>query len=130
MTDVGKLLVRLSVGLMAFHGVDKLHHGLAFIHQALAAKGLPAFVAYGVYLGELVAPVLVLVGFLARPAGVLVSFTMLFAIWLVHTDQLFSLNEFGGVALELNWMYVLAGLAVACLGSGRYSLSRGRGKWD
>lgn len=130
MTDAGKLLVRLSVGLMAFHGVGKLEHGLGFITQALAARGLPAFVADGVYLGELVAPILVLLGLWARPAGLVVSFTMVFAVFLVHPDQLFARNEFGGLALELNWLYVLAGLAVACLGSGRYSVSRGRGKWD
>lgn len=130
MTDVGKLLVRLCVGLMLFHGVHKLQHGVDFITQSLAARGIPGFVAYGVYLGEVVAPLLVLVGFLARPAGAVVSFTMLFAIWLVHGDILFSLSDHGGLALELNWLYFLCGLAVACLGSGRYSLSRGRGKWD
>src|SRR5713101_1753933 len=43
LADVGKLVLRLTTGgLMLFHGVDKLIHGLGHIRSDLAAAGLPA----------------------------------------------------------------------------------------
>ncbi len=57
--DAGKLLLRLAVGgLMLFHGLHKLLDGVDGISGMLAAKGLPGFIAYGVLVGEVVAPCL------------------------------------------------------------------------
>ena len=51
-TNIGLLLLRLSTGgLMLFHGVAKLQGGLGFLQGMLAAKGLPAFLAYGALVG-------------------------------------------------------------------------------
>jgi putative oxidoreductase len=47
---------------------------------------------------------------------------MLFAIGLVHMDELFALSEHGGWAIELQAMFLLGGLAVMFLGSGRFAL--------
>ncbi len=58
--DAGKLLLRLAVGgLMLFHGIHKLIDGVDGISGMLAAQGLPGFIAYGVLVGEVVAPLLV-----------------------------------------------------------------------
>ena len=55
--DFGKLLLRLAVGgLMLFHGMHKLIGGVDGISGMLVAKGLPGFIAYGVLIGEVVAP--------------------------------------------------------------------------
>lgn len=55
--DAGKLLLRLAVGgLMLFHGLHKLIDGVDGISGMLVAKGLPGFIAYGVLVGEVVAP--------------------------------------------------------------------------
>lgn len=75
-TDVGKLLLRISIGgLMIFHGIDKLS-GIDFICGQFSKIGLPGFLGYLVYLGELIAPILLIIGFRSRIAGLLVSSTL------------------------------------------------------
>lgn len=46
---------------MLFHGIAKLLHGLEGIKGMLASKGLPAFFAYGAYVGEIIAPLLIII---------------------------------------------------------------------
>ncbi|WP_213976007.1 DoxX family protein, partial [Serratia marcescens] len=61
--DAGKLALRLTFGgLMLFHGVAKIQHGIGWIADALQQQGLPAFIAYGVYVGEILAPILIVLG--------------------------------------------------------------------
>jgi len=56
--DLGKLLSRIGVGgLMLFHGIHKLIHGHDFIRSQLSAAGLPEFLALGVPVGEVLAPI-------------------------------------------------------------------------
>lgn len=121
----GKLVLRLTVGiLMLFHGVSKvLHPGtLDFIGGALTGAGLPAVLAYGVYLGEIIAPLMIILGVQARMGGLIVVINMVFAIFLVHTGDLFSLTEHGGWRLELQGFYLFCGLAIMFLGSGRMAI--------
>lgn len=122
--DAGKLLLRLTVGvLMLFHGVAKLLNlqAAAGIAKQVVAMGLPEYVAYGVYAGEIVAPVMLIVGFLSRLAGLLVVVNMIFAILLVHSSQLLMLNKQGGWQLELQGFYLFGGLAIYFLGSGKFA---------
>jgi putative oxidoreductase len=129
--DMALLLVRVSVGgLMIFHGIDKLRHGLGGIEGMLAAKGLPEFLAYGVPVGEILAPLLVLAGVFGRIGGLIMAFNMLMAIWLANGGDIFSLGEHGGLKIELPLLYLCGALAVFFAGSGRYSLRRGDGRWD
>ena len=61
--DVGKLVVRLGVGgLLLLHGVHKLLTGIAPIKALVVAAHLPDLIAYGVYLGEIAGPILVILG--------------------------------------------------------------------
>ena len=55
---------------------------------------------------------------------------MTVAIWLAHTSQLFTLNQTGGWALELQGMFFLAAVVVALIGAGRYSLGGINGRWN
>ncbi|MEZ5543008.1 MAG: DoxX family protein [Pseudomonadota bacterium] len=122
---VGKLIVRLTVGiLLLFHGLSKVtsQGSLEFITGRLTAMGLPDAVAYGVYAGEIVAPLLLIAGLFTRISGLIIVINMLFAIVLMHTGDLFSLGEHGGYRLELQMFYLFGGLAIAFLGSGRYAL--------
>lgn len=88
----------------------------------IASHGLPAFLAYGVLLGEVVAPVMAILGWQARVAGLLMVGNMLVAFLLVHTGQLFTLADTGGWALELQGMYLFGALAIVFLGSGRMAV--------
>ena len=129
--DLGKLLVRVTLaGLMLFHGVHKLAHGIEPIRAMLAGHGVPALVAYGVYVGEVVAPLLLLLGVYARVGGLVVAVNMVIAVLLVHTGQLFTLSQSGGWSLELQFFYFALGLAVALLGAGRYALAPPGKKWN
>lgn len=123
--DLGKLIVRLSVGiLILFHGINKVLHPGSFdwLGQTLSGVGLPTFIAYGVLLGEVVGPLMAIVGWQARIGGLLMAGNMLVAVALVHLPQFWSLNDQGGWTLELQGMFFFGGLAVMFLGSGRMAV--------
>jgi putative oxidoreductase len=129
--DTGKLIVRLMTGvLLLLHGVSKAQHGVDWMVQPLAEHHLPGFIRYGAYLGEIVAPILVIAGIFSRPAGLVIAFNMVMAVALVRAGDIGSLGKSGGWAIELEALFALGGVAVYCLGSGKYALSRGKGKWD
>ena len=129
--DSGKLLLRLAVGLlMLLHGIAKMTHGVDAIEGMLAQHGLPAALAYGAYVGEVVAPLFVIVGLFTRPAALIIAVNMLFAIGLAHADQIFQLGKQGGWALELQGLYLFGALAIALLGAGRISFGGLRGRWN
>ena len=125
--DTGRLILRLCVGgMMLFHGVAKVMHpgSLDFISGMLSANHLPAILAYGVYIGEVVAPLMVVVGYQARIGGLLIAINMVFAIVLAHSGDLFSLSEHGGWAVELQMLYLLTAVAVVFLGSGKLAFKQ------
>ncbi|SOZ51112.1 conserved hypothetical protein; putative membrane protein [Cupriavidus taiwanensis] len=129
--DLGKALLRIVLGvLILMHGIAKLtgESGIGFVSKVVADAGLPAWVAYGVYLGEIVAPILLIIGLWSRLAALVVALNMLFAIGLVHTKELAMLAKTGGWALELQGMFLGAALAVALLGAGRLSVGGINGK--
>ncbi|MBF4179016.1 DoxX family protein [Lelliottia nimipressuralis] len=123
--DFGKLLLRLAVGgLMLFHGLHKLFGGVGFISGMLVEKGLPGFIAYGVLIGEVVAPVLIVLGILTRPAALVLAFTMIVAWLMVGTGKTFALDAVGAWAIESLVYFFIGALALAFMGAGRYSLVR------
>lgn len=129
--SVGKLLLRINVGgLMLFHGIHKLLYGTDQVDRILATVGLPVFFSFGVLVGEVVAPVMLLLGYKVRLAAFLVAFNMLMATLLVHASDFFAISEMGGWMIELNALYFLGALSIIFLGAGRFSLSRGRGMLD
>lgn len=129
--DGAKLLLRLALGgIILFHGLAKMHQGIGFIADMLAKAGLPAALGYGVYLGEVVAPLMIVFGYMTRPAALVVAINMIVAVLLVHTKQFFTLNDQGGWALELQAMYFFTAVVVAMLGAGRYSVGGRNGLYN
>ncbi|MEM5433070.1 DoxX family protein [Cupriavidus oxalaticus] len=129
--DLGKALLRIVLGvLILMHGIAKVTgaSGIGFVSKVVADAGLPAWVAYGVYIGELVAPILLIIGLWSRLAAIIVAINMLFAMFLVHSKQFGMLADTGGWALELQGMFLGAALAVALLGAGRLSVGGINGK--
>jgi putative oxidoreductase len=127
---VGMLMVRFAIGVpMLIYGINKMINGIAFIAQMLEENGLPSVMAYGVYAGEVLAPILILVGFRTRLAAIIFAVNCLTAILLTQTSSLFSLNQYGGWAVELLVIYMLVGLSLMFTGAGKYAVSTNN-QWD
>jgi putative oxidoreductase len=123
--SIGKLVLRLTLGgLILLHGIAKLMGGVSGLSGMVTAAGLPSFVTYGVYVGEVVAPILVLVGWYSRIGAAVIAVNMLFAIGLAHRAELFALGESGGWALELQGMFLFTAIALALIGPGRFSINQ------
>ena len=122
--NIGKLILRVALGgTVLMHGIAKLTGGIDFITTTVTTAGLPAFFAYGVYVGEVVAPLLVIAGFYSRIGAAVIGVNMLFAIGLVHGAEFFTLNQTGGWALELQGMFLFTAIAVALIGPGHYRIN-------
>jgi putative oxidoreductase len=125
MEDIGKLVLRLALGLLVlFHGIAKIKGGVGFLTPMLSGMGLPTWLEYGAYLGEVAGPIMVIIGLFARTGAFLIFVNMLFAVALVHMPQLFTLAKEGGWALELQGMYLFTAFALVLLGPGRYAITR------
>lgn len=114
--DAGFFVLRWAVaGLMLLHGISKLLNGVSPIEGMLTGMGLPAFIAYGALIGEVVAPMLVLANVLVVPAALVMAFNMVVAVALAHSSQFFTLGKSGGWALELQALYLFGSIAIALL---------------
>ncbi len=131
MNDVGKLILRVVLGaLILCHGVSKVINGPAFVLGLMTKAGLPEAAGYLVYVGEVLAPLLLILGLWTRGAALVVVINMAVAVLLVHTSQFFTLSNTGGWALELQGMYFFTALAIVCLGAGRYSVGGAGGRFN
>ena len=129
--DAGKLILRLMLGiLLLMHGLHKLMNGIDGINAVVAANGWPQWIAYGVLVGEVLAPVLIILGVVTRAAALVVAFNMVLAVYLAHGHQLFQLTKTGGWILELQGMFLFSAIVIALLGAGQYSLSGARGRFN
>lgn len=127
--DLGLLISRITVaGLMLFHGVAKLSN-LNGIKNMLIETGLPELMAYGVYITELIAPLLILIGFRIRLASIVFFSGMIAAMLLAHSENIFSLSKSGGLAIELILLYAFGALVFFFTGAGKYAVSTSH-KWD
>lgn len=123
--DIAKLLLRLTVGgLMLFHGIHKIFSGVAFIAGRFENIGLPGALAYLVFLGEILAPILLIIGYKTRIGALLIIATMVIAIHLAHSGQWFSLSKAGALALETQYFFILSSLAILFQGAGKYSIDK------
>ncbi len=128
--NLGLLIMRLSVaGLMLPHGIAKLIKGVDHIKGMFKNLGLPEFFAYSVYLGEVIVPILIIIGFRTRLASIFFAITCVVAMFLAHADQIFTLGKGGGWSQELLGLFLFGSLALFFTGAGKYAVSKDN-KWD
>lgn len=129
--DWARLVLRLTLGILTLmHGIAKLQTGPGFVLGVVQQAGLPDYVAYGVYIGEVIAPLLIILGLFTRPAALIIVVNMLVAFSLVHAGQIFTLGKQGGWALELQGFFLFTAVVVALLGAGRFSVGGSNGRFN
>ena len=122
-SDIAKLLLRVSLGvLILFHGIHKVIYGVGGVKAMLTHAGLPELLAYGVYVGELIAPIFIILGLYGRVASLVLAFNMLVAIFLAYGFS-FSLAKYGGVSMESPLLFFIMSILLFLLGSGKYSVN-------
>lgn len=122
---IGKLVLRLMVGgMMLLHGIHKLAHGTGYIENLLQSEGLPTYLAYGVYVGEVLAPLLLLLGWRSKFWAGVIVLNMLVAIYLTKMSDLFSIGTHGAWSVEVPMFYLFSALAIVLLGGGKYSIEK------
>lgn len=115
--DTAKLLLRLLLLLMLFHGV-------APIQGMLHPNALPGWFAYGVFIGEILAPIFIALGFYARIAALLLAMNMVVALILTGGIFPLVLTANGGPKIELALFYLIVSIVVFIAGPGHYAINR------
>ena len=65
--DLGILFARLGLGVCLFmHGFAKILHGIGGVKSILTKAGLPEIMAYGSYVGKVIAPIMIILGIFSR----------------------------------------------------------------
>ncbi len=123
--NIGKLILRLMLGgMLLFHGIYKVQHGIGAVKEMLLAQGLPNMLAYGVYVGEIVAPLLLILGLFSRVWAGVIAVNILVAIYLTNFKGLLALGSYGAWGMETVTFYLFTAIAITLLGSGAYAIRR------
>ncbi len=124
--SAAKLILRIVLGVtVLLHGIHKLTAGVDWLDGMLVNEGLPTFFKYGVYVGEVIAPLLLIAGWYSRIGAWLIAVNMLFAFGLAHGGELFAIDpESGALVLEKQYMFFFAAIALGLLGPGRYAFNQ------
>lgn len=123
-SDIAKLILRLSVGIMMlFHGIEKIINGINGVKHLTVKAGLPEFFAYGVYIGEVIVPIFIILGLYARVASLFLALNMIMAIFLAYGSSFLSLGKYGAPIIELPLFYFILSIVIFLLGSGRYAVN-------
>ena len=122
---MGKLILRIMLGgLMLFHGVNKLQHGIELIKGLVVAQHISEFLAYGVYVGEILAPILLILGWRSRIWAGVIAVNMLVVIYMTQLGAFMKLGAHGAWAVELQMFYLFSAVAIALIGSGKFAITR------
>ena len=124
--DLGLLFLRLGLGICFFmHGFGKILHGVGGVKSILVDAGLPSFLAYFAYLGEILAPIMIAVGFYSRVGAALVlgySLVILYSFY--GLSNLLELTNVNGFKAELIYLYITISLCIISSGSGKYAIKQ------
>ena len=122
--DIAKLFLRITVGIMMlFHGIEKIIHGINGVKHLTVSAGLPEFLAYGVYIGEVIVPIFIILGLYARVASIFLALNMIMAIFLAYGSSFFELGKHGALVIELPLFYLILAISIFLLGSGKYAVN-------
>jgi len=120
--DIGLLILRITVGgLLFLHGVHKISDGIENQMQLFSNNGLPGQLMYFVYISEVVAPVLLVMGVFTRISALTIIMTMITILFVIPAPLL-GLDKHGASVIELQLLYLLIPVALFFTGPGRYRL--------
>ena len=123
--NIAKLVLRVMVGgMLLFHGIHKAVHGIGFIKGLLKSEGIPEMLAYGVYVGEILAPIFLIIGWKSRIWAAVIALNMAAVLYLAHMGSFLKLGAHGAWAVELPMFYLLSAFAIVLFGSGKYAVIR------
>lgn len=117
--NLGLLLLRIGFGgMLLTHGIPKLLKMLSgdFSFGDPIGIGEPASLVLAV-LGEVIFPILVIVGFKTRLSSIPIIITMVVAAFIVHAADPLGTKE---KAI----LYLIGFVAIALLGAGKYSVDK------
>lgn len=122
--DIAMLLIRLGLGVSIFmHGLNKIFNGLSFVRSVVLKLGLPEFVSYGVYLSEIIAPIMLMIGFYSRLGAFVIICSSIFIIYATYPNPL-ALTSHGGFSAEILYLYIFSSFCIVFNGSGKYALKK------
>jgi len=128
-SDIGLLIVRIALGgIIFFHGFNKIVHGIADQWAILEDHGIPGVFIYFVYVSEVIAPILVVLGILTRYANLTIIVTMIVIFYALPYP--IGLDEHGAMNIESQLYFLLLSVALFFTGPGRYVLRKNTsGNW-
>ena len=117
--DLAMALLRIGVsGMMLSHGIPKIERLFAETIEFPDPLGVGATVSLILTLiGEVVAPLLILIGYKTKLAAIPAFITMIVAAFIVHAEDSFGTKE---KAL----LYALCFLVIFLAGPGKYSINK------
>jgi putative oxidoreductase len=130
--DTGLLLLRAGLGVIVlFHGIFKVNHGVDWMRGPLGAHGLPFFLAYGTYVAEVAAPVLLLLGVATRISALVIALDMVGAVALVASGRALTASPTTGAwGIEVEAAIFFMALVIVLAGPGRHRLVHTPPPWD
>ena len=129
-SDIGILMLRVTAGgLLLLHGINKVQTGIEDQMALLAANGIPAFFMYLVYITQVVAPVLLILGILTRLSAASIVVTLVVILY-VAPFPLMALGPHGEWAMEIQLFFLMVPLALFFIGPGRFVVRPNKsGNW-
>ena len=141
MGNLALRFLSISLGiLLLFHGMHKLLHGTEYIEQMIIDTYSPAqqfgfcgfcmsefmqrtmptdfyapnlkYITYGVYLGEVIAPLFLIFGKYIRVVSAIVALNMVAVIFFAYQDSLLSLKHNGAWAVETPMLYLVIAITL------------------
>jgi putative oxidoreductase len=115
-TDVALLLLRLGFGgFMLTHGIPKMSRlsEASEFPDPLGIGGMPSLILC--LIGEVVAPVLLIIGFKTKWAAIPAAITMIVAAFVVHANDDLGTKEHA-------LLYLIAFVALFLTGAGKYAI--------
>lgn len=117
-TNIGLMVLRVGISLlMMTHGYGKLQMLLSGEEiQFMSFMGLsPTISLILTIIGELIAPIFIIIGFKTRLASLFPVVTMAVAAFMVHGNDPLAKQE-------MSLLYLIAFIAIGLLGAGKFSL--------
>lgn len=121
--DLALCLLRIILGIvLIYHGYGKITHGFAIGFFAHIGFPIPAVIGVFITLLELIGGICLIIGLFTRYLGVLYTIEFIVA-WLVIIGS----RGWGGSEREV--LIIFVSFVLATLGSGRWSIDKGR-PWE